>query len=621
MVKKTFGRYFSFDPILLGLLVLSLIIFYFQLWPGLYFNYVLIVLSLVGTIPVIASALLAIKDKHVSVDLLASVALVFSLLSGEWVSAIFINLMLTSARIFLAYSNERARQNIESLLKLKPTKVKVKKDGKVIEVSPSEVKVGDLVIVELGERLPVDGTVMSGEAEIDQSSLTGESLPVSRCCGQEVFSSTMVVSGNLVVATKKIGADTSLEKIIDLVENAQANKAGISTLADKFSTIYIIVMLVASVGLYLWLHNTGLVLSVLLVVCADDIAVAVPMAYLSAIGYGAKRGVIIKGANYLEAISQAKVLVVDKTGTLTTGKLQVNQVIHFDGLPDKEVLALAGSTASVSDHPVAKAILAFVRQEGAIFTPADEFKEIEGKGAWAKEGGKEIRLGRPAYLQESGVVISAADLAKIKEAETGGYNVTLLSVDKKLEAAFVLADALKPHIKETIAELQKDGIAQIIMLTGDNEKIAKRVADEIGIKTYHANLLPADKLKYLKKYLNKKYKVIMAGDGVNDAASLALADIGIAMGKGGLDAAIESADIVLMKDDFKKIHEVIKLSLYVKKVVVQNFWIWGIVNAIGLVLVFTDVIHPTGAAAYNFATDFLPLINSSRIFGLYLKGR
>ena len=618
-MKKILNKYLSPDSALLVLLILSLVIFYLHLLAEPAITYALVILSLVGTVPVIWSALKAIKDKHVSVDLLASVALVFSLLSGEWVSAIFINLMLTSARIFLAYSNEQARKNIESLLKLKPTKIKLKRGSEVVEVPVEQVKVGDLVMVDLGESIPVDGIVKSGEAEVDQSSLTGESIPVAKCCGQEVFSSTMVVSGNLVVETKKVGAETSLEKIIDLVENAQVNKAHITTLADKFSMIYIVAMLAVSIGLYLWLHNTGLVLSVLLVVCADDIAIAVPMAYLSAIGFGAKRGVIIKGANYLEAISQAKVLIVDKTGTLTTGHLQVNQVIHFDGIPDQQVLSLAGSVAIVSDHPVAKAIVSYVKKEGVTFSPADEFKEIEGKGSWAKEREREIRIGRPAYLQESGVEISAEALAKIKEAETGGYNVTLLSIDKKLEAAFVLADALKPHIKETIAELEKDGITQFVMLTGDNEKIAKRVADEIGIKTYHANLLPADKLKYIKKYLSKDYKLIMVGDGVNDAASLALADIGIAMGKGGLDAAIESADIILMKDDFKKIHEVIKLSLYVKKVVVQNFLIWGIVNAIGLVLVFTNVIHPTGAAAYNFATDFLPLINSSRIFGLYLS--
>lgn len=618
MFKK---YYLNFDNVLLFLLSVAFLGYYLKLLQVSFGFYFLACLSFVGALPVIWSAVLAIKNKHITVDLLASIALIFSLLSGEWMSAIFINLMLTSARIFLSYTESRARKNIQSLLKLKPVKVKVKIKNKITEVLIEQIKVGDIVVVDLGERIPVDGVVVSGGASLDQSSLTGESLPVNKMVGDEVLSSTLVVSGNLQIETKRVGSETTLEKIIDLVEKSQANKAYISTLADKFATVYIFVALLGSIVLYLFLHDASLVLSVLLVVCADDIAVAIPMAYLMAIGYGAKRGVIIKGANYLEAISQAKVLVVDKTGTLTKGQMQVEKVVSFGNEPENITLALAGSLSIVSDHPVAKAIVRFVESRGVKISSVDEFKEIQGKGSWAKEGGNEVLFGRTSYLKESGVSIIGAELEKISELETGGFNVTLLAVNKKLVLAFVLADALKPHIKETIDKLKRDGLTNVVMLTGDNEKIASRVSSETGIDTFYANLLPEDKIKYLKQYLNKDYKVIMVGDGINDAAALSLSDIGIAMGGVGYDVAIESADIVLMKDDFKKIHEVIKLSHYVKKVVIQNFWIWGIVNAVGLILVFTKVLHPTSAAAFNFVTDFIPLLNSSRIFSLYLKGK
>ncbi len=619
--RSFLSKYFDFDNILLVLLGFSLIGYYLKLLPESWAFYTLAPLSFAGAIPVVWSAILAIKNKHITVDLLASIALVFSLLSKEWVSAIFINLMLTSARIFLTYTEARARKNIESLLKLKPVKTKVKTKNGIVEVFAEQIKVGDIVVIDLGERIPVDGIVVGGGASLDQSSLTGESLPVTKAVGDEVFSSTLVVAGNLLVETKKVGSETTLEKIIELVEKSQANKASISTLADKFATVYISVVLVGSIVLYLFLRDPSLVLSVLLVVCADDIAVAVPMAFLMAIGYGARRGVIIKGANYLEAISHAKVLIVDKTGTLTVGQMQVEKIVSFDGEPENVSLSLAGSLAVVSDHPVAKAIVRFISKKGIKINPADDFKEIQGKGSIAEEKGVEILFGKPSFLVESGVSIIGANLEKISELETGGFNVTVLAINKKLSLAFVLADALKPQIKETIEKLKKDGLTNVVMLTGDNEKIAERVSEQTGIVNFHANLLPADKIKYLKKYLNKNYKVIMVGDGINDAAALSLSDIGIAMGGIGYDVAIESADIVLMKDDFKKIHEVIKLSRYVQKVVIQNFWIWGIVNAVGLVLVFTKILHPTSAAAFNFITDFLPLLNSSRIFGLYLKGK
>src|SRR3989344_7096569 len=291
---RKFYNIVSFDNILLICLLVILPVTYWGLFS--FQNFFLVTIAIVATLPVIYSAFKAILNKKISVDLLASVALIFSLLSQEWLSAIFINLMLTSARIFMNYNEAKARKNIEGLLKLKPRKVKIKlNDGEIIEIDPKEVKVGDLVVVDLGERIPIDGKVISGVATVDESSLTGESIPVTKEKNNKVFSSTLLLTGNLLVLTEKIGAETTLEKIIKLVEQAQIDKPDIHTSAEKFATWYLIIVFIGAFVAFFITKNIIFVLAILLVVCADDVAVAVPLTFLTAISYCAKNGIIVKG--------------------------------------------------------------------------------------------------------------------------------------------------------------------------------------------------------------------------------------------------------------------------------------------------------------------------------------
>jgi Cd2+/Zn2+-exporting ATPase len=622
---KKFYKIISFDNVLLVCLLIILPISYWGL-----FNLqqtLLIAIAIVATLPVVFSAYKAILNRHITVDLLASVALIFSLLAQEWMSAIFINLMLTSARIFMTYNEARARKNIEGLLKLKPKKVKIKQsDGKIIEINPKDVKLGDVVVVDLGERIPIDGKIISGEATIDESSLTGESIPVSKAKGEKVFSSTLVLSGNLLVETEKIGAETTLEKIIKLVEQAQIDKPDIHTSAEKFATLYLIIVFGGSIVAYFMTKNVTFVLAILLVVCADDVAVAVPLTFLTAISYCAKNGIIVKGASYLEALQDVKVIFVDKTGTLTKGQLKVEKFVCDTNVCDEtdkeKILKYSGILAILSDHPISKAILNYIEndkeEDSGAMTP-DYFTEHSGKGISAVFKGERLILGKTTYIEESGVKITDDMRKKLLVEENEGFNTTLISLDNELKGFFVIADAIKQDIKKDMEELKKLGVERIIMLTGDNERVAKRISDNVGLTEYHANLLPAEKYDFIKKTISKDYKTIMVGDGINDAASLSLADIGIAMGAIGYDAAIESANIVLMKDDFSKIPDLIRLSKYVMKVANQDFIIWGVTNIFGLGLVFSGVLIPTSAAAYNFITDFLPLTNSTRIFSLYRK--
>jgi Cd2+/Zn2+-exporting ATPase len=623
-MKKIYNL-ISFDTVLLVCLFIALPLGYSDFIK--FENYFIIGLAIIGTLPVVFSAYKAILNRQISIDLLASIALVFCLLRHEWLSAVFINLMLTSARIFMTYNENKARKNIESLLKLKPKKVKIRKeDGRVIEIDPKDVKVGDLVVIDLGERIPIDGRIVSGEATIDESSLTGESVPVSKTKEAKVFSSTLVITGNLIVETEKIGAETTLEKIIKLVEQAQIDKPDIHTSAEKFSAWYLILVFVGSFVAYFVTKDLDFVLAIVLVVCADDVAVAVPLTFLTAISYCAKNGVIVKGASYLEALRDVKVIFVDKTGTLTRGKLKVEKFVCDDlscNSSDKEkVLKYSGILAMLSDHPISKSIVNYIEndkeEDYGVVTP-DYFQEYGGKGISGVFQGEKIMLGKKSYLEENGVKIKEEIEKQILVEEENGFNTTLISLNGELKGFFVIADEVKLDIKNDIEELKRIGVERIIMLTGDNERVAKRISDNLGLTEFHANLLPAEKYDFIKNTISDKYKTMMIGDGINDAASLSLSDIGIAMGAIGYDVAIESADIILMKDDFSKIPDLIKLSKYVMKISNQDFVLWGISNVVGLALVFSGILKPTGASAYNFITDFFPLINSTRIFRLYLR--
>ncbi len=619
MTLKEKIKTFNPDRILLGFLVTALVLHYGKLLPITGDAYALVTLSLIATLPVIASAIRAIFKRKITIDLLASAALVLSLLNKEWASAILINLMLTSARIFMAYSEDRARRSIESLLKLKPKKVKIKRGDRIEEVSFGEIKKGDLVVVEIGGRVPVDGLIVEGESTLDQSSLTGESIPVPKSKGDEVLSSTIVLNGNLIIKAEKVGKETTLEKIIDLVEKAQSNKAEITAAADRFTAWYIVLAGVGASVIFFFSHNLLLVLSVMLVVCADDIAISIPLAFLTAIGYAAKKGIIIKGSNYLEGMHRVKTIFVDKTGTITQGKLKVVKASVIDGLSQEEFISLTGSLAELSQHPSSKAILKYAQEKNFQPVKLDGFEEYPGKGASAVYKGKKVIMGRLSFFRASKIQISEKQLEIIDKEESGGFSFTLLALGNKLEGFFAMEDALKPGVKETIIRLKTKGIEKVIMLTGDNEKIAQRVSEAVGIDEYYANLLPEDKIAHLKKAMGGKDKVMMIGDGVNDAAALSLADISVAMGGIGYDVTIESADIVLMKDDFSIIPDLIGLSNYTLKIASQDFWIWGIVNVLGLYLVFSGLIGPTGAAGFNFVTDFFPIINSMRVMSLYKR--
>lgn len=583
-------------------------------------EYLLISIGILATIPIVISAFKSLQKHKISVDLLATFALTVSLINHEWISAAFINLMITSARIFGTYTENKARQSIASLLKLRPKFVKLKKGKLIVQIPIDEVKIGQTIVINSGDRIPIDGTVISGQASVDQSSLTGESLPILKSIHSPVFSSTLNLSGTIYVKAEKIGADTTFGKIIKLMESAQQQKGGVKSLVDNFTAYYILATAFVALLVYLVTANINFVLSILLVTCADDIAVAVPLAYIAAIAKAASQGIIIKGGTVLEDLAHSKTIIVDKTGTLTQGKIKVLHLFTFHGFDQTKIINLSGSISQLSSHPLSQAVTNFATSHH--FTPIifSKIKEVPGQGIIASDKDNNRYLfGNLELLSRHHIHIKTNQSHALNRLKQEGHNLILISKNKLIIGILGLGDNLKLGIKNNLREILTNKINRIIMLTGDNSSVAKDIAKAVGNIEFFANMLPQDKVNFIKNYQEELgQKVIFVGDGINDSAAIAQSNVGIAMGTIGSDATIEAADITIMDDNFYKINTALKLSQHVSKIVFQDFIIWAVVNFIGLFLVFAFHISPQSAAAYNFFSDFIPLLNSFRILRLYL---
>jgi Zn2+/Cd2+-exporting ATPase len=602
----------KFDIALSLAIILAIVLHFSHFGKTEIVSYFLIVIAIIGTLPILISAIRQILKKEISMDLLASIALVFSLLSKEWVGASFIALMIAAARILQSITKSQAERNIKSLFKLRPNKAKIIKNNNVEEILIEKLQIGDTVVVDLGDRIPIDGKVISGTFSVDESTLTGESMPVDKMAGNKVFSSTTVVSGSAYILVEKVGRDTTLEKIITLLQSSGEFKPHFQTIGEKFGRIYLFGIFVVSFLVLYLTHNTKLVLSILLVICADDVAVAVPLAYLSAERRAAKIGAIIKGSAYLEALGKVDTIVFDKTGTLTNGHMKVNEIKSFGEYNEKELLSYCGSLMEQSSHPISKTIYAYAKAEKVRLELVENVEETPGMGLVGKFEDKQILFGRKAFLISHNIEINKEISAEISRFENEGKSNSFIVVNNKLAGIIALTDEIRHNARESIERIKKLGVKNIIMLTGDNEKVAGRVASEVGITEFHAGLFPEQKVSFIKKFIETKEMVAMVGDGVNDAAAMRIATVGIAMGAIGEDSAIESADIVLMRDDISKIADIMKLARFTEHLSIQDFWIWGFSNVLGLSLVFVGAIGPSGAAAYNFLTDFFPLFNSLR---------
>ncbi len=574
----------------------------------------LLVVSIIGALPIVWKGLNAVRKWSISIDTFNTFALAASFFSGEKRSAAFIVLMLTFASVLEWFTQYRARSAVEELLKLKPLTALREKDGVTEEISVEEIKKNDTIVVKIGSRIPVDGIVVYGEGFVNEASVTGESKLVEKIIGDEVLSSTLSESGAMKIRATNVGKESTIERMIALVNQASASKSHSEKLADRFAGIFLPIVALLGLGTYLVTRNMSMVIAFFLVACADDMAVAIPLAITAALGRAARRGVIIKGGEWLDVLGKLKILVLDKTGTLTYGELSIAFLKITPGTDEKDFWRYVAVAEKFSEHPVGKALLHKAAEKTNDIPDPDSFEVLKGIGVRAKIDNKEVFIGNEDILQKAPSFDGQSPFAELeeKEKQDGGTLVVVL-VENKPIGIIGVADTPRSEARESMMRLKKEGLGRVIMFTGDNEHVASNVASTLGIDEFRASMKPEDKLRELEK-LVLEGPVGMVGDGINDAPSLARADVGIAMGAGGTAVAVEAADVVILNDDLARLPEIIALGRKTTSVIRGDMIIWAVTNLLGFALVFTGVAGPSLAALYNFVSDFFPLLNSARLF-------
>lgn len=556
--------------------------------------------------PVFRNVLRATLKRQIISHTLMTLGVIAALAVGEWVTAAIVVIFMRVGEYVENFTTESARRAVKELTALAPQTARVERDGTEIEVPVAEVRVGEIVIVRPGEKIPVDGEVVGGQATIDQAAITGESMPVEVSNGLHVFAATIAKLGSLRLKTLRVGKDTTFGRVVKLVEEAEANRADVQRFADKFSAYYL--PIVAGIGALTFLisRNPLSTAAVLVVACSCSIALATPVAMLASIGGSAKRGLLIKGGKYLETLARADVVLVDKTGTLTLGQPQITDVIPLNGLSTSEILTLAASAERYSEHPLAEAVRAAARVDHIALLEPKNFEAVPGMGIRAEVNGSFVAIGNRHLIP------SAKSLPIAQELEQKGKTLLFLARNDELTAVLAASDTLRPEVPAALAELRTLGIKRVELLTGDNERTAAALAEKLGVE-YRANLLPEQKIEIVKEYQAKGHTVVMVGDGVNDAPALAQADIGIAMGAAGTDVAIEAAHITLMREDWTLVPEVIRIAHRTMGIIKMNLAFTAVYNVVGLALAAFGFLPPVLAAAAQSLPDIGILTNSARL--------
>lgn len=548
----------------------------------------------------------ALIRKHPNMDSLValgtSAAILYSvwstirILAGEYhyvmhlyvESAAVILAFITVGKYFETLTKGRTSQAIQSLVALSPKVATVIRDGKEVEVPVEELQVGEVVFVRPGEKIPVDGVILSGESFVDESMITGESVPVFKKEGSKVVGATLNTTGSFQVEVSQVGKDTTLSQIIRLVEEAQGSKAPIAAIADRVAGIFVPIVMGLSLlaGLYWGLIGgesfefvVTVMISVLVIACPCALGLATPTAIMVGTGFGAKRGILIKSSAALEEAGHVGVVLLDKTGTITNGKPKVVDIQVFNDYSKEEVLKVAASIEKHSEHPLGKAIVEEAEKQEFDVLPIEQFQSVSGMGIQGIVDGKEVLLGNHLLLQNQEIAVDDFNTV-IDEVASQGQTAMFVAIQKQVAGIIVVADTIKATSKEAIQQMKALGL-QVRMVTGDHEKTAKAIANEVGIETVYSQVLPNEKASVVEQLLEQGYQVAMVGDGINDAPALAKATVGIAIGS-GVDVAIETADMVMMQDDLRLVAKTIQLSKMTMMTIKENlFWAF-IYNVIGI---------------------------------------
>ena len=536
--------------------------------------------------------------------------------------------LILLGRTFEARAKSRASSTISSLLKMKPHRALVVRDGKTVEIPASELEVGDIIRVRAGDQVPTDGEIIEGESTLDESMMTGESNPVEKGSGDFVFGGTINQTGSFLMKATRVGAETALSGIIRLVEQAQGSKAPIQRLADKVAGVFVpIVMSIAVITLVLWLIvgaeprlTNGLTafISVLIIACPCALGLATPTAIMVGTGTAASRGVIFKGGDALEKTAQLDILLLDKTGTITFGKPEVEKIIVSDTTDENRLLSLAATAGTGSNHPLSEAVVRAANERNIEFTPAESFQSIEGRGIESRTGDDEILVGSPRWMDEKKQMINEYLRRKLGELEEEAVSILGIALNGTCLGWISLSDKERPTSGSAITALRSMGL-RTIMLTGDKQAAAEKISERVGVDEFLAEVLPAEKANIVKKYCDVGLSVGMVGDGVNDAPSLAAADTGFAIGSCS-DVALEVSDVTLVGSDPQGVAFAIKTARRTVKIIKQNlFWAFfynslGIPLAAGVLYPITGrLLPPMFAAAAMAFSSVSVVLNSLRL--------
>ena len=594
---------------LIRIIIAAVLIVVFSLLPAEgYLRFVLFMIPyLVIGYDILKKAFKGILNKQVfDENFLMAVATVGAILLGDYSEGVAVMLFYQIGELFQSYAVGKSRRNISELMDIRPDYANIEKDGTLEQVDPDEVEIGTIIVVQPGEKVPIDGVITEGTSTLNTSALTGESLPRDAKAGDEVISGCINMTGLLKIRTTKEFGESTVSKILELVENSSSRKSKSENFISKFAKYYTPAVCYGAIALALippivllimgkpamwgdWIYRA---LTFLVISCPCALVISIPLSFFAGIGGASNQGILVKGSNYLETLAQTKYVVFDKTGTMTQGVFEVSG-IHHNEMPDEKLLEYAALAECSSSHPISKSL------QKAYGKPIDrnrvtDIEEISGNGVIAKVDGISVAAGNTKLMNRLGIAY--------QDCHHVG-TVVHMAIDGKYAGHILISDIIKPHAKEAIAELKKAGISKTVMLTGDSKRVADQVAEELGIQEVYSELLPADKVSRVEELLNQKSekdKLAFVGDGINDAPVLSRADIGIAMGALGSDAAIEAADIVLMDDDPLKISKTIKIARKCIRIVYENIYfaigikiLCLILGALGIanmwVAIFADV--------------------------------
>ena len=579
-----------------------------------------IVVIVFGGYSIFKNALLTLLSRNLNVNVLVSSAAIAAMAIGEYLEAATVIFIMVLGEFLEDFTIGKTHKAISQLIKITPQQATVRRNGQESQIPVDQVNLGEIVIVKAGERISIDGDIISGEASVNQAVITGESMPIDKVVGDAVYSGTVNEVGYIEVKATKVGADTTLANIKRLIQEAQREKAPIQRVVDKYAGYFIPLIFLIAIGVFLSVYfatdETRLALeraiTILIVACPCALVLGTPTAVIAGIGSAAKRGVLIKSGIYLEAAGRLTTVLLDKTGTLTLGKPEVTNIDVFSNYNEDEILQLAAIAEKRSGHPLAKAVLSAAEKREIEVTEPDEFTVMRGKGVLASYNGSSIVLGKREFLIENSVAIPETVEEKVKARESEGKTVLIVACDSKICGSISVSDGLRDDASEAIASLQKSGIKNVVMLTGDNHRTGEAIAKEAGINEVYANMLPEDKLEKVKELQSQGQKVAMIGDGINDAPALAAADIGVAMGR-GTDVAIETADIALMKDELKKISFAVRLSRRTLNNIRQNLIFAIVFNFAMVALSAAGIISVISGAILHQVSSLGVILNAMRL--------